>query len=88
MKNKNISSTLAEISKRIKEMREIAGMSVEEMAAKTDTTVEQYLSYETGGDDLPQRCGGIPVLAADTLYMGKGRLGAEGCNGRFCLHLG
>ena len=53
MQNKNVSSTLAEIANRIREMREIAGLSVEEMARATDTTVDEYVSYEKGCEDFP-----------------------------------
>ena len=44
---------LLEIASRIAEMRAISGFSVAEMAQKTDTTVEQYRSYEAGKVDLP-----------------------------------
>ena len=44
---------LLEIAVRIKEMREIIGYSVEEMAQKTEVTQEQYLIFEQGKEDLP-----------------------------------
>ena len=44
---------LGEIALRIKEMREISGYSVEDMAAKTDITAEAYAVYETGTIDFP-----------------------------------
>ncbi len=44
---------LTEISARIKEMREISGFSIEEIAEKTQVTVEQYLIYESGKIDIP-----------------------------------
>ena len=44
---------LLEIAVRIKEMREIIGYSVEEMAQKTEVTREQYLIFEQGKEDLP-----------------------------------
>ncbi len=44
---------LAEVAARIKEMREILGMSVEETAARTDVSVELYDEYEAGRTDLP-----------------------------------
>ena len=46
-------SQLFEIAERIKEMREILGYSQEEMAAATETTIEEYRNYETGTIDLP-----------------------------------
>ena len=44
---------LAEVAARIKEMREILGMSVEETAERTDVSTELYLDYEAGKTDLP-----------------------------------
>ena len=44
---------LSEIATRIKELREIIGYSVAQMAEKTDTTVNQYLEYESGKVDIP-----------------------------------
>ena len=44
---------LSEVAGRIREMREISDFSIEEMAAKTDTTREEYLAYENGKVDLP-----------------------------------
>ena len=44
---------LLEVCERIREMREISDFSVEEMAAKTDTTPEEYRLYESGARDLP-----------------------------------
>ena len=44
---------LQEIAVRIKEMREISGISISEMAAKTEVTVEEYSKYESGQLDFP-----------------------------------
>ncbi len=44
---------LQEVAKRIKEMREIFAFSVEEMAQKTDVSVDDYLKYEDGKQDFP-----------------------------------
>ena len=44
---------LAEVSLRIKELRRIAGYTPEEMAVQTEVSTEQYLSYESGTEDLP-----------------------------------
>ncbi len=49
----NVSNTLLDVAMRIKDMREILGIPVEEMAQKTDTTVEKYLTYEKGEIDFP-----------------------------------
>ena len=47
------SDKLFEVVQRIRLMRLDAGYTVEEMAEKTDITVEQYVSYEAGETDLP-----------------------------------
>jgi acetyl-CoA synthetase len=44
---------LLEVARRIREMREISGYSVEEMAEKTEITVSEYLAYEEGREDFP-----------------------------------
>ena len=44
---------LMELAHRIREMREITGLSVAEMAEKTEVSVEQYLTYEEGKIDIP-----------------------------------
>ena len=46
-------SQLQEIALRIREMREIMGFTVEEMAEKTELDRETYLRYESGEADLP-----------------------------------
>ena len=44
---------LKEVAERIKEMREISGFTVEEMAEKTEVTLSEYVSYEQGVADFP-----------------------------------
>ena len=44
---------LMEIAARIKEMREIMGWSIAEMAVKTEVSEEQYVSYESAEADIP-----------------------------------
>ncbi len=44
---------IAEVAARIKEMREILGMSQEETAKKAEVTLEEYQRYEAGKVDLP-----------------------------------
>ncbi len=53
METNRVASQLAEIAFRIREMRGICGFSEAEMAQRTDTTPEQYETYERGGADLP-----------------------------------
>jgi len=50
---KNYDLKIAEIAQRLKEMREIMGLSVEDIAEKTDTTQQEYLAYEEGKADFP-----------------------------------
>ena len=49
----NVSTKLMEVAMRIREMREIAGLTSEQMAAKTDVGHSEYLRYEAGMCDLP-----------------------------------
>lgn len=44
---------LSEVAQRIREMREIFGMSSEEMAEKTEVSIEDYKDYESGKLDFP-----------------------------------
>ena len=44
---------LMDLAHRIREMREISGISISEMAEKTEVTVDQYLTYEAGETDIP-----------------------------------
>lgn len=43
---------IKEMAARIKELREIENLTVEDMAAKTDVTVEEYIECENGNSDL------------------------------------
>ena len=47
-----LDTRIKEMAARIRELREIEGISAEEMARKTDTTVEEYLACEKGERDL------------------------------------
>jgi len=49
----NAQNQLQEIALRIREMRNILGHSVADMAEKTQVSAEVYTSYETGTVDLP-----------------------------------
>ena len=44
---------LIEVAERIREMREISGFTVEEMAEKTEVSVSEYQAYENGSEDFP-----------------------------------
>ena len=43
---------LMEVARRIREMREIYGISIEEMAEKTEVSREEYVDYEAGTTSL------------------------------------
>ncbi len=47
------SEKLHEVAQRIREMREIVGISIEDMAEKTEVSVEEYNRYEAGELDFP-----------------------------------
>ena len=49
----SIETKLSEVAKRIRELREIEGFSIEEMAQKTELSTEEYKNYENGSTDLP-----------------------------------
>ena len=53
MSNTNTSTQLMDIARRIREMREIMGFTVENMAAMTEISPEEYYQYENGLTDLP-----------------------------------
>ena len=53
MQNNSVTNKLAEVAKRIGELRDIYGFSAEEMAEKTDVTEQTYLTYESGSIDIP-----------------------------------
>ena len=43
---------IKEMARRIRELREITGLSVEEMAKRTDLSVEEYIQCEAGNRNL------------------------------------
>jgi len=53
MNTNNALIQLSEIASRIKELRDIMGWNVAQMAEKTDVTEEQYIAYESGKIDIP-----------------------------------
>ena len=46
-------SKLHEVAQRIREMREIASLTEEEMAKLTEVSLEEYRLYESGKQDFP-----------------------------------
>ncbi len=53
MSTETTNKQLLEVAARIREMREICGLSVEEMVTKTDVSLEEYNKYENGELDFP-----------------------------------
>ena len=51
--NEQTSTMLMDVAARIRELREIVGLTPEEMAAKTDVSPDLYNRYESGHVDLP-----------------------------------
>ena len=49
----NLSKEILEIASRIKELREICGMTEEEVAGSIGISVDTYRDYEDGKDDIP-----------------------------------
>ena len=52
MEKMDLKNQLHEVAERIRTMREIMGLSEEEMAAKTGVSLEDYRKYETGEADF------------------------------------
>ena len=53
MNSQKAMNGLMEIASRIKEMREIMGWSIADMAQKTEVSEEQYVLFESGAADIP-----------------------------------
>ena len=53
METNTAKQQLMEIASRIKELREIMGWSIAEMAEKTEVSEEKYIAYETANADIP-----------------------------------
>ena len=52
MEKTDLKNQLCEVAQRIRTLREIMGISPEEMAQKTGVTTENYLKYESGEMDF------------------------------------
>ena len=53
MELKTMNPKLVEVGARIREMREISGYSVSDMARLTEVSVKEYQAYENGQVDFP-----------------------------------
>ncbi len=75
MELNKMNNELKEVAFRIKEMREIAGYTAEEMAEKVDISTEQYISYEQGADDFPfsfiHKCAKVFNIGKTDLLEGR-----------------
>ncbi len=52
MENTQLKNQLHEVAQRIRTLREIMGISKEDMASKTDVSTEEYEAYEAGNKDF------------------------------------
>ncbi len=68
-------NTLAEVARRIREMREIDGISAAQMARKTEVLLDDYLDYESGVKDFPfsfiHKCALVFGIGITDLLEGK-----------------
>ena len=75
MTNQSTASQLMDIALRIREMREILGYSIQEMAERTETSEETYRTYEAGTIDLPftfmHKCAKVFGLELTDLLEGR-----------------
>ena len=75
MQLNNLDMKIHEMAARIRELREIEGISVEEMAEKTGVSVDEYLACERGESDLNfaflYRCASAFQVDVTNLIEGK-----------------
>ena len=75
MQLNNLDLKIHEMAARIRELREVEGISVEEMAEKTGVSVEEYLACERGESDLNvavrYRCASAFRIDVTNLIEGK-----------------
>ncbi len=74
-KNTHAKSELLEVAMRIREMREISGLTEEEMAIETEVTVDDYRRYEAGELDFPftflHKCAHVFNIDITNILEGK-----------------
>ena len=65
---------IREISERLKDLREICDLTVEEMAQKMEMSVEDYASHESGDADFPISflCKAAEILGIDMVDLMSG----------------
>ena len=75
MSQQQVSTEIQQIARRIREMRGIIGISVDDMAQKTELSVEQYRKYESGTVDLPftfiHKCAGAFGIGITDILEGE-----------------
>ena len=66
---------MREIALRIREMREISGLTQETMAEKVEVTLDAYIRYENGQDDFPftfiHKCAQVFGIGITDLLEGR-----------------
>ncbi len=74
-KTNHAKAELLEVAMRIREMREISGLTEEEMAIETEVTVDDYRRYEAGELDFPftflHKCAHIFNIDINNIIEGK-----------------
>ena len=66
---------MLEVAARIREMREISGLTQEEMASKVEVTLDDYIRYESGKEDYPftfiHKCSQVFGIGITDLLEGR-----------------
>ena len=71
---------IQEMAARIRDLREIKGFTTAEMAERTDTTEEEYISCESGLEDEGRPADSAILLTSDFVYVPRGIRVLESCS--------
>ena len=75
MVEKDLNKKISDIAKRIKELREIEGLTAEQMAEKTGVSIKEYIALENGEKDMTfafiYRCAGAFSVNATDIIEGS-----------------
>ena len=71
----SLSNKLFEVAERISELRDIYGLSAEEMAHRTEVSLEEYKTFEEGKEDMPlsfiHKCAKVFGIGKTDLLEGR-----------------
>ena len=62
---------IQEVAGRIRELRQISGYTIEEMAQRTGVSVEEYTQYENGSCPVPENFGRWWHSCHGSPYLGR-----------------